>query len=411
MKKIISLIALIALYHASFGQAFKGEASLPKVEVDGFYRISLTPELSQYLTSNFSNIRIHNAEKKEIPYILQAESRRYYTEEFKEYKILEKKQAKNCCTSLVLHNPEGTSINNIILSIKNAEVTKYATLLGSDDQQEWFALKQSFSFNSIIGENQTSEIKIVDFPLSNYSYYKLLIDDSTSAPLNILKAGYFRINSEEGKFTEIRGQRITAADSAKEKKTYIRISYDTLRTLDRFMLTMSGPTYFLRHASLSVKKQRINRKKEKEFYFEHVSEFEISSKQTSFFEFSGLKTSELLIEINNQDNTPLQVTSAKVYQLNRYLTALLKAGDNYVLKFGGAELQAPQYDLVFFKDRIPSDPITLTPLSITVYEEKDTKSPTFFTNRAIIWVAIGVIAVVLAAMSFKLVNETSAKNE
>lgn len=409
MKNAIVVLLSLISYTVSVAQVFTGEATLPKVEKDGFYRIPLTPELTKYLTDDFSNIRIYNSANAEVPYVLETESPRYFTEEFKEYEIIEKRQIKNCCTSLVLRNPEGNSINNIVLSIRNAAITKNATLLGSDNQQDWFALKESFSISSIYNESKTSEIKIVDFPLSNYTYYNLQFDDSTSAPLNIVKAGYFKTSTEDGKFTEILN-RTVQSDSLKEKRTFITISLDTTYHVDRLLLAMQGPAYFLRYASLSVKKQRLNKKKEVEFIFEPILGFEISSKQPSILEFTGMRTSELLIEIDNRDNPSLQVASVNALQLNRYLTAWLKADDVYRLKLGNAEMQQPNYDLVFFKDKIPADPIVLTAGKVTLYEQKKSTT-TLFTSRAIIWIAIGAIAVVLAVMSIRLINETTIKKE
>src|SRR6187551_2396314 len=161
MKKFLFSIFLLASSSLTFSQVFKGEASLPAVDTDGFYKIFISPEVSPYFNAQFSNIRIYDQQKAEVPYLFQTESPLYYSEKFKEYEIVEKKQQKNCCTSLMLRNPGSQAINNISLSIKNAEVTKHATLLGSDDRENWFALKQHFVLSALNNQNKTSEVKIV----------------------------------------------------------------------------------------------------------------------------------------------------------------------------------------------------------------------------------------------------------
>jgi hypothetical protein len=389
-------------------QHFTGESQLPAVDIEGFYRIGITPELAAYLKADGTNIRLFS-KKEEVPYLLQSERANSFSEEFKAYEIVEKRQVKNCCTIVTLRNPEGTSINNIILSIKNADVHKQATLLGSDDQRDWFALKDRFSITSVLNEQQTSEIKIIDFPLSNYVYYQLQIDDSSSAPLNVLKAGYFKVNNEDGKYTALNQVAVSKSDSLSEKITYLNITLDTLQWVDRLVLSMSGAPYFLRHATLLVQRERINKKKELEVYFEEALRFEVNSRKPSVLDLHQEKVKKLLIKIENEDNPPLQQATLGLYQLNRYIVAWLKPGEKYSLKIGDVSMQAPKYDLVFFEDKVPQDAPTLMPAQVVLFSVERQNSESWFTNRIIIWIAIGVITVAMIMMSVRLVKEASSK--
>lgn len=407
--KIIGVIAALVISAALHGQDFKGEASIPRVEADGFYRIDLSPELSAHTNITFSNIRVQDQQKKEVPYLYQQEALRYYTEVFKAYEIVEKKLEKNCCTVLTLRNPDNRPINNISLSIKNAEVTKRATLLGSDDKENWFALKQDFAFYAINNQSKTSEIKIVDFPLSNYTFYQLLIEDSTTAPLNILGAGYYEQQSEEGKYAKLENLRIVISDSVKQKETYVQVMIDTAaHVVDRIAVSMSGQPYFLRRATLYSKQVRKNKHGETESFYEHVSHFEISSKQVSFIDLPELKTKELMLRIENDDNPGLVVGSIEVFQRKRYLIAFLKKENEYTLKIGEEDLAAPRYDLTFFKDSIPNQTPVLALGAVTLFEGSETaKSTTLFTNQLVIWLAIIGVVLLLGFMSVKLIRETS----
>ncbi|HEY3405858.1 MAG TPA: DUF3999 family protein [Ohtaekwangia sp.] len=411
MKRIVLITCLFLLSNLLRGQEFIGEALLPVVPSDGFYRILITPQLGSFLNAEFSNVRIHDNKGKEVPYLYQPELRVQYTTEFKTYEILEKKQHKNCCTTLLLQNPGSQPINNISLSIKNADVTKQATLLGSDDKENWFALKQHFTLSSINNSSNTSEVRIVDFPLSNYTYYQLQIEDSTSAPLNILSAGYYEVNSENGNYINL-PLTVNKTDHVSQKKTYLNILFDSARVTDKFELTLTGAPYFLRRAELYEKKQRLNKKGEKETYFDSLYPFELSSKQPSVLELDGVKAKEFQIIISNDDNPSLEVASLKAYQLNRYLTTWLKKDETYSLKIGNTNLEAPVYDIAFFEDKIPDAPAVLSIQSLKIFEkEKAVPSDSIFTSNIIIWIAIGLVVVVLGFMAMKMANETSARNK
>ena len=271
----VSFLTLIFLSSVSFAQTFVAETQLPKVESDGFYNIALTPETSAYLNNGFTNIRIFDEQNREVPYMLQVDVPHTVTEVFREYSILEKRQKKNCCTDIVLHNPDQRLSNNLRLVVKNADVTKEATLLGSDDKVHWFALNQQFVLTPASSKEETSEMKIVNFPLSNYQYYSLQIDDSTSAPLNILTAGYFEVQKEDGKYSEVSIKRIGTIDSVKQKTTYLLIQFNRGSTIDKFDLAMKGAPFFLRKAMVHVPKNRSLKGGKTEKYYYPVQEIEI----------------------------------------------------------------------------------------------------------------------------------------
>jgi hypothetical protein len=412
MRNFIFFVFSIGLVHVSHGQIFKGEANLPEIQSDGFYRIFISPQLDPYLNSNLSNIRVYDRDNKEVPYLIQEERPTYHTQQFREYEIVEKTQKKNCCTFLTLKNLDSRSINNISLSIKNAEVVKHATLLGSDDKKNWFALKQRFSLSSIDNHNGVSEIKVVDFPLSNYVYYLLQIDDSTSAPVNVLNAGYYETNSEDGKYTVIRTSRSGKTDSASQKRTYLNIKFDSARIVDKLSVSMAGPPYFLRRATLYSKNERLSKKGVKAYYLQVLDEFEISAKQSSVIELPGVTVSELLIKIENNDNPPLDMASVNAYQLNRYCVAWLKKGSGYHIKVGNTDLPKPVYDLEFFRDSISAHPVILNPGNPILYDmPKPMGTKTFFTSQTIIWAALAVVIIVLGVMSVRMMREAGKNND
>ncbi len=409
MRNFVLLFVVLILASVCQAQEFVGESQLPKVETDGFYRIAISPDMTTHLNDNFTNVRIIDSKGVEVPYLFQVEKPSHYTMKFKTYKIVEKTLTKNCCTTLVLENSDSEPINNISLSIKNADVTKQATLLGSDDKTNWFALKESFSFAPINNRQEISEVRIVDFPLSNYVYYKLQIDDSTNAPINILSAGFFEVSSESGKFTEL-PINITSSDSAHQKRTYIKIRLDTTHVVDKISLKMKGAPYFLRQASVNEEKTRQKNKGELELWLDEFATFELSSKGISVIDVPNTKIKELLVVIENDDNPPLQVDEVKIFQLNRYLTAYLKKNETHTVKLGSIDLRAPVYDIAYFKDSIPQNITTLSAGTFLMADQVSQAGSTIiFSSRWIIWVAIVVVIIVLGFMALKMINETSEK--
>ncbi len=406
MRWIIVKIFVFSFIYTR-GQTFKAEAALPAVEKDNFYRIVISPRISTHLNDILSDIRIYDKKGLEVPYILQQELPNYYHENFIEYEILAKDSKPGCCTSLLLRNAKKNPINNIHLKIKNADAWREASLLGSDDQNKWFTIKDYFTLSAPDGFQDTEEIKLVGFPWSNYEFYLLKINDSTLAPLNILQAGYYEAETSAGKFTEL-PVRLHASDSTLQRKTYVRLSLGSLQFIDKLEVVVSGVKYYRRNATLFEKRIRISKSGERSEYYNPIKNFELTSGRTAIVELFGVRAQELLVEIENEDNPPLTISGVKAFQLNRYLTGWLNRDEQYVLKFGEPDLAPPVYDLTFFKDSIPAKSDILEAGEIKFLQKVSKETPdTFFTSKTIIWVAIGLVTVVLGIMSVKLVREST----
>jgi hypothetical protein len=412
MRTLIESTLLIFILSSVHAQQFSAEARLSKVINDGFYKIPLKPEASPYINPEFSNIRILNKNNQEVPYILGIDNRTKISSQFFPYRIEEKTILKDSCTIITFSNESKSVISNVTLIIKNAEIIKEATFEGSDDRQTWYALKHQFNIGYIDNPNGTSEIQIVDFPNSNYQYYRLIISDKTTAPLNVLGAGYYTSGSEETKYLTLPPPKLTQENDNVKKTSFIRVEFDTLQFIDKIAWVISGTPYYLREASLYTERARLNKKGEKEKYLEFLTGTQLNSRQQNVVFLQSVKTDNLILEIANEDSPALRIAGVAAYQLGRHLTAWLSNDSEYTLKFGIEEMPSPVYDIAYFRDSIPLNVLSLDagPISEIRKISSDSRS-TFFTTRVFIWAAIIVVILFLAFMSLRMVRETSTQQE
>jgi hypothetical protein len=408
--KILFAALILILPSPLLAQDTVGVARIPKVQRNGFYRIKMAPALVSYLSLGFANARIKDQTGKEVPYLLSEETHNFSALAFREYKM-DKRSVKGCCTHLILHNPERKKIDNVSLQIRNADTYKYASLLGSDDQKSWYALRESFAFYPVDGINQTSEMRAVDFPLSDYSFYKLSIDDSSSAPLNIIRAGYYETSTEVGRYSEIVGVQMKTEVNA-DKETLITLTMDTTALIDRITLELTGPAFYHRTATVLARRWQTDPRGKRTDYLEELESFTLNSRQEASVSLGSVRAQELLIKIRNDDNPPLNITGANLFQLNRYLVAYLEPSVEYNVQVGGKDQSAPVYDIAYFRDSIPDVPAQVVAGDL-VLQAKTVANPSFtlFTNRNIIWVAIILVVALLGFMSRRLIREVSAKTK
>jgi hypothetical protein len=392
------------------GQTPVGTAPVPKVEKDGFYRIRLSPGIVSYLTPGFANVRVTDDNGFETPYLLDEESPVFSTTSFRDYKM-DKNVRAGCCTELLFHNPDKVPINNISLQIRNAQTYKDADLLGSDDRSQWYALRAAFTIYPVDNQQETAEVRIMDFPLSNYGFYKLVIDDSTTAPLNIMKAGYYETSTEQGRYSEVPEVKLQSEEKSIEKETWVTLTMDTTALIDKLVLQVSGPAFYHRQAEVYARRWYPDRRGKMIESMDYLEGFAITSGQEPSLRLGSVRAKELVVKISNQDNQPLVVSGAQLFQLNRYLVVWLAAAKNYTITVGEERQAAPDYDLGFFRDSIPAEPVQLSTGDLLLSETALEASTTIFTNRNIIWVAILLVIVLLGYMSRKLIKEASAKSK
>ena len=403
--RCVPTILFVLITFAATSQTFVAETKLPEVEKPGFYRVLIDPTVMLYAEADLSNVRIMNG-KREVPYISSVEAPIQATSQYQQYRIVSKKLQADCCTSLIFENKDSRDMDNVSLMIKNAETVKQATLLGSDDQETWYALKENFYLNAINNQDETYEIKILNFPLSNYQYLKLNVNDSTSAPLNILSAGFYETKTVESVYASVPNLTYTAQDSL--KKTYVYISFDSARLVDKLQFYISGETFYHREAVLYEKLTRTTKKGKLETYLSFLKHLELTSTHESTLALDGGKVKDLVLVVENNDNPPLTFDAIEASQMNRYLTAWMEKNKAYSLKIGDNEMIAPVYDLSFFQRDIPENPEMLYVYELTGIKPKikRAEAPTIFKDKRFIWAAIIIVGAILAFMSYRMIEDS-----
>lgn len=405
MRKILLYTTLFFLIAGhSFGQIFKKKAALEKINESGFYKIAITPEIVTHLNDDLSDIRIYDNTQNEIPYILSREVPLQVHQIFKAYNIKEFTSQPKCCSRLILQNTAKTKIDNISLIIKNSDVKKKAKLSGSSDNEHWYIIKDDYHLESFPSANNTSEVKILNFPLLDYEYYMLEIGDSGSAPLNILKAGYYDTYIENGKFIELPKAHIHAKDSS-DKKSYITVAFPSAQLIDKVEIAATEPPYYFRNAAICTTYYEKGKR-----HYNTVTTSILRSNSDNIIELDHLKVKDFQLIIENLDNQPLKIKSIKSYQLVYYMTAMLEKGKEYTLHFGDKKLSYPQYDLPYFKDSIPANlSIIKSGTIINIPQQVDVAEQPFFSSMLWVWATIFLVMSALGYMSYKMIKEMKTR--
>ncbi|HKZ64734.1 MAG TPA: hypothetical protein VJ111_00190, partial [Chitinophagaceae bacterium] len=150
-------------------QQFRHSCILDTVKETGFYSIAISPQLSSYIKTDLSDIRISDEKRQWIPHIIN------YPNHVKKNDVIYfalpviKKESANSKTVLIIRNPGIEKISNLFFTIKNTSASRFAALSGSDDNKTWFSVADSL----LLGQPELfTDNKValnITFPAVNYA--------------------------------------------------------------------------------------------------------------------------------------------------------------------------------------------------------------------------------------------------
>jgi hypothetical protein len=376
---------------------------------NGMQALALSPELKNLANTSFNDVRIYDKNKNEVPYFLVNESFNYLSSRFKEYETTDKEVGKGRYTSLIVLNPSKRPMQNIVLCTMNSDAIKVCDIVGSDDKKQWFSVSDHIWMYNLYDEGSVNAYRTLSFPMVNYKYIKIEINDLHTLPLNILKTGYFEGAISAGKINELKPLSESYTTIKDKKLSIEEVKFENSTIVNKITFRVKAPNYFKRAARIMVERAR-NVKGKEERYKETVMEFELNSNTSNSFDLDNFREKEFEIEISNEDNPPLEFEKIDYGQLQTYLVADFKAGEEYSLFAGNKKLHVPSYDIEYFKDKISQFVPTLevselkaVPVAATeqvvVSEKKMWQEPWFM------WACIALASFTLFLFSIRVLKD------
>jgi hypothetical protein len=410
MKTLIVNLFLFA-FVLSKAQTFTHSLSISSKQ-NGLQALAISTDLKNVANTSFNDVRIYDANKNEVPYFLVNESFNYSSTNFKEYKITDKLIDNKRYTSFIVCNPNKETMQNIVLCVANSDALKICNIVGSDDKKQWFSISDGIFLYNLFDESSVKAYRTLSFPLVNYKYIKIEINDLHTLPLNILKAGYFEGAISAGKLNEVKPITYNYSTNGANKKSTVQIAFKNTSIINRISFKITSPNFYKRKAAIYVNRTRTVKHKE-EAYKELITEFELNSETTNSFNLNNFREKDFEIEISNADNPALEIESIKAEQLQTYLVADFKANQAYTLFAGNKKLNVPNYDIEFFKNKISQFLPTLQVSNLitipVVTEIKAPEEKKLWQEPWFMWLCVGAGAVVLGIFSLKIIKDM--KNE
>jgi hypothetical protein len=400
MKKFSSLFLLFVSFFGS-AQNYKGE--ITNIKEDGLHQIIISPEVRAAANENLDYFRILNSKKQQVPYVNKVATREE-SPKYNSFKIESKTTIKDSITTIIIKNQTKKKINQFNLQIGNTALSKTYSISGSNNKKEWFGLVANQILSDLVSEKETTLSKTVYFPANEYTFLRIDFKDKSSLPVDVLGIGIFENQFLPEKLIEISDFKYKIIQDKNQKLTKITFSAQNNYQIDALTFDITTE-FYVRKAKIVVKRQR-EIKKRVEVYNEDLDFFDLNSKNDKTIYFTNLNEKEFTVEIENQDNQPLEIKGVRLAQKPLYLYSKLKANENYEVIIDST-LTKPSYDLANFVQSFSVGRAEATIINFQKIEHKENQSTnkSFWQSPLFMWICIVLGGGFVAYFAFGLLKD------
>jgi hypothetical protein len=408
-KKWINLFvfSLITVCSTAQTKGYKFYSPLDSVKESGFYNIALTPAVNAHLKKDYSDVRIVNNVGRWVPHIFHhpsAEKTNHAAIMDLKFTITENTKVN---TVLVIQSLQNV-ISNIGLVINNTAAERFCALSGSNDSKNWFVINDSILVNPIPDEATTKKIFRINFPTSNYRFFKIIIKNNNKDPFdikNVIQESSAIINNEN-KLIPNPATVILQKDSG--KISYLKITQQQPYHFDNISIKISGVKYFYRKVDVYIP-----------FADNHsfanpgqlLQTFTISNNSTLQFKIPISNAKFFYLLINNEDNLPLTVSEVNTTNSYHYITAYLEKGDSYKLILDNPVAVTPNYDLTNLNKTIPDSAAFLTAGKVMAFKQNEITAAPAKNNKWLLWAALIAALFILLLFTQKMIKEVNKRKQ
>ena len=378
---------------------------------EDYYSVKITPGIMAKSKSDLSDIRIYNAEEKdtiEIPYI--QEWMGSSIEEFDAPSVLiNESYSEKCCSYVTFKFDEKQSINRIQLKIEEDNFDKSVKLEGSNDNKQWVTVREHLRIVGFSNGDMKMKYAALNFPLSEYIYFRLTFDDTNSDKIKVLSASTIDVDIRKlGSYSELTVAARKDSINMENKTAEIILDLKQKFFLSQVILFPKKDKDFFRNVNIYYSSGTITSPKGIFENWTMNGSGVLRSDDENKFSFLNAQSSKIKIEIFNHDDQSIEIPEIKIFSEDFRLVSQLPVSDNLFLCYGKENDIGPTYDMVHFEDKIPDK------VSEAVYGEEVSRGTVLaevnplFKQKMWLWIILGIVIVIITAFSLRMLG--SAKN-
>lgn len=360
-----------------------------------WHSIPLPNTIFEKTRNDLSDIRIYGVSEKdttEAPYALNIKNNNIKNV-FVDFKALNTSHNSNgYYYTYEITNKE--IINEIALNFDASNFEYAITLEASQNQTEWFTLKENYRILSIKNEYTNYSFTTLKFDDSSYKYYRVHIKTKEDPKLKSARI----YKNKETSADYISHQIKNIESNFSNKVTTIIVDLENAVPVSYIQLAIDTTNDYYRPVQVTYANDSVQTEKGWKYNYKILDSGVLSSLESNEFRFNSRKTKKLKITINQQDNQPIEVSDISVKGFQYELLARFTKPATYYLVYGNNLSRKPNYDITSIPSSIPKNSPSLSlreEKQIVKSDVKQTKP--LFENKKWLW---GIMLVIIAVITW-----------
>ncbi|GEM_PF-723866 len=408
--KLFSGLALLWLL-AGFGHAqmpsYQYKRSIENISEKGWYAIHLPPAVIAKTSLPLNDLRIYDLSGKdtaEVPYMLEILEMK--TERKEQPITILNQSHKQSDTYVTLKAEDRPEVNRIHLELSDRNFDGLVTLEGSMDQTDWFMIKENHRIVRIHNDYISYDYTDIHFSRSNYGFYRLTIRPNYfSRKIKVRGASIYKDLTDQGAYDELMVLRKDLKQDKELKQTEILVQLSQRFLISRMDLALTHEKDYYRRFDAYYRSGIVTAPKGEVEQWVSFYNGVLSSVEENRFEHFRIQSDKIKIVIHNRDDQPLTIQDVKLWGEQVVMKAELAPDRDYALAYGKPNDRAPQYDVIYFEEKIPAElkPAILGPEMICAQPVDDTVQP-WFVSTWWIWSIMALVIIILGYFSYQMIR-------
>ncbi|WP_063850638.1 DUF3999 family protein [Flammeovirga sp. SJP92] len=405
MSRYLLFIVGILMVHSGFSQIEKYHyyKDIEGVQ-DEWHKIILTDDIYAKTSQHLHDIRIYGftseGDTLEAPYILQAKENKTIINRIAFKRINESHNDEGYFYTF--ETPSKAAINQINLDFRKDNFEWYLNLEGSQNQEDWFTIIDDYRVLSI--KNKSTDYRFTDlhFPKSKYKFYRLQIK-SKKDPL-LTKVSILESQNISGAFNTFEVKNLKYL-KGKKTQSEIEVDLEKVSRINSLALNIDDKFDYYRPVSIQYLADSFKTEKGWRYNYKTLARGIVNSSKENVFHFDQKTVRKLKVIVEDNQNTPLKISSLTVNEIINELFVRFTDDANYRIYFNTKYPRKASYDINYFAKNIP-DSLQELSLSKTfiIQKEQVEKEKPLFESEWWIWAVMVVIIIVLGGFSYKMLN-------
>ncbi|SMC78935.1 DUF3999 family protein [Cellulophaga tyrosinoxydans] len=406
MNKILPLIIFLSCYMVSAQMKNYDYKREIKGISEQWHSIRIPDAIFEKTKNNLDDIRIYGVTKNdtiEAPYMLNIKNSKTNIKPV-DFKIINESHTANQYY-YTFQLPTKATINELFLNFEVANFDYRLKLEGSQNQMDWFTIKEDYRILSIENANTNYKYTTLRFPEASFLYYRVTINTVEDPKLN--GAQIFENTSIPPVYKNYTPKNTKTINDKNSKETIIEIDLERAIPVSFVKINIKDTIDYLRPTTITYLADSIQTEKGWKYNYRNLTSSILSSLNNNEFTFLTTKAKRIKISISNQDNEPLEIKGVTIKGFEYEIKARFTKPATYYMVYGNKLALEPIYDINLMANVIPeyAKPVTLGEEMLgDSIPEKITKP--LFEDKKWLWLIMFLIIALIGYFTVKMIKKT-----